>query len=214
MPTFETDEENKRLQHKDRGSKIRDVITKAVSAALSNSNDEDDDDEDVSDESTKGEDVKDEKTSFTKATEKPNEPIELEDSPKNIKGKTQHWGYHLLLDVSECNENINDEEAIKDFLIQLVKEIKMKAIGKPIVVRVDSEKEGRGVSAVQLIESSTITFHGDDDGYNAYIDIFSCAPFNPQIAIKCVKRYFEPKHVGDLWLHRDAGDWPKKPSEV
>lgn len=145
-----------------------------------------------------------------RAAEKPNKPIELEDRPKNVKGKKQHWGYHLLLDVGGCNDGVDDEKVVEDFLRTLVKEIKMKPIGDPILVRVDSKKEGRGVSGVQIIESSTITFHGDMEGHAAYIDIFSCAPFDPELGIKCVKKFFKPKHVGDIWLHRDAADWPKK----
>src|SRR5215813_2352103 len=73
----------------------------------------------------------------------PKKAIQLEDMPKNVKGKRQHWGYHLLLDVSECNKGIDDEGHIRKFLKDLVKRLKMKAIGDPVLVHVDDE-DGRG----------------------------------------------------------------------
>lgn len=153
--------------------------------------------------------IRDTISNAVRATEKPNKPIELEDKPKDIKGKRQHWGYHLLLDVSDCSKGIDDEKNVLEFLKQLVKELKMTPIGEPFLVKV-KEPDGRGISAVQIITTSTITFHGDDDEWSAYIDVFSCAPYEPKVAIDCVKKFFDPKHVGDLWLYRDAGSWPRK----
>lgn len=197
MP-FSNEVESK--ERRERKSKIRDTISKAVSDSKGESKGG----------PTKREDKSQGGYSSIRATEKPNKPIELEDRPKDIKGKGQHWGYHLLLDCSECNERIDDEKAVENFLKQLVKEIKMKPIGDPIIVKVDSKKEGRGISGVQIIESSTITAHFDDEGRAAYIDVFSCAPYDPEVAIKCVRKFFSPKYVGDLWIERDAADWPKK----
>src|ERR1700719_697459 len=172
--------ENK--QRTERKDKIRSVIKQAVSDTKNDS----------------------------KTVEKVNKPIELEDKPKNIKGKRQHWGYHLLLDCGGCNKKIDDEKDIENFLKQLLKEIKMKPLGEPTVIRVDNEEEGRGISGFQMLTTSHISAHFDDSGNNGYIDIFSCAPFDPKTAIKCVKKHFDPKHIGDLFVHRDSGDWPHK----
>lgn len=149
-------------------------------------------------------------TPTIRATEQPNKPIEVEDQPKNISGKRQHWGYHLILDVSECSHGIDDPAYVVQFIKELVVALKMKPIGEPIVVKVDDAVDGRGTSAVQIITTSTITFHGDDDEWSAYIDVFSCAPYDPKVAIDLVHKYFQPKHVGDIWLYRDAGSWPRK----
>lgn len=136
-------------------------------------------------------------------------PHELvDDTAKPWHGKPQHWGYHLLLDVSDCNKNIDDEDAIRTFLKELITALDMKALTKPQIIRVDNE-DGRGVSAVQMITTSSITFHGDDEAYSAYIDIFSCKVFKPETAIKLVQDHFKPKHIGKLWLYRDAGNYPK-----
>lgn len=145
----------------------------------------------------------------TRATEKVNKPIEVEDYKKPQGDPKQHWGYHLVLDVSECSHGIDDPQYVVQFIKHLVQALKMKPIGEPIVVQVN-DTDGRGTSAVQIITTSTITFHGDDDEWSAYIDVFSCAPYDPKVAIDLVHQYFKPKHVGDLWLYRDAGSWPRK----
>jgi S-adenosylmethionine/arginine decarboxylase-like enzyme len=185
MP-ISTEEDNK--QRNERKGKIRGTISKAVS------------------------DSKNQKIGIKESLLKPLELVDVSSKRKvdlENKNKNKHWGYHLLLDISGCNKNIDDEKVIEKFLKTLVKEIKMKPLGDPIIVRVDSKKEGRGVSAVQIIESSTITCHFDDEGNAGYIDIFSCAPYEPKVAIDCIKKFFEPKHIGDLFIYRDAAAFPK-----
>ncbi|SRR5579885_1752959 len=137
-------------------------------------------------------------------------PVEVDDVPsKPLGGRRQHWGYHLILDISGCNHAIDDPAKVKAFLAELVAALKMKTLAPPVVVRVKGE-DGRGVTAVQLITTSSITFHGDDDRWCAYIDVFSCKPFAPKTALDLVRTYFQPKHVGKLWLFRDAGRWPER----
>lgn len=137
-------------------------------------------------------------------------PHELDDdAAKRLKGKRQHWGYHLLLDISHCNEKIDDEKSVEAFLKDLVQTLKMKPIGPPTIVKVHGE-QGRGLTAVQIITTSTITFHGDDEEWCVYLDIFSCKAFDPKQAVKLVKEYFKPKRIGKFFLYRDAGRWPKK----
>ena len=137
-------------------------------------------------------------------------PEELSDIPSNGLLKGTHWGYHLLVDCSECNEYIDDEAKVELFIRELVKKLKMKPLGKPIVIKVDNKEEGRGITAVQVITTSTITFHADDDKMSVYLDVFSCAPYEPKVALDLFYSYFEPKHIAYKWLLRDAGSWPKK----
>lgn len=121
------------------------------------------------------------------------------------KSKKDHWGWHLILDCADCNENIDDEDQIKEFIDTLVEELGMKKLSEITLVRVDSEEEGRGISATVIISTSTITCHFDDQGYCAYIDIFSCKTFEPKTAINTVEDFFDPKTIGDVFLFRDAG---------
>jgi len=132
-----------------------------------------------------------------------------DDYHKSVKGKGEHWGYHLMMDISDCNHHIDDLKSVESFITDLVEALKMERLGKPILVKVNGQ-DGRGITAVQIITTSTITFHGDDDKWSAYIDVFSCKVFDPQIAVDLVEEYFEPKKMGKFWLFRDAGRWPSK----
>lgn len=140
-------------------------------------------------------------------------PYELDDKGgiKPAGGKEDHWGYELILDCSDCNEKIDDPPTVTAYLKEMVTALKMIAVGEPLVHQFTGEgTEGRGTSGVQIITTSSVTFHSDDDGEAAYINVFSCKAFEPQTAIDLTRKYFEPKRCGALWLYRDAGPWPEK----
>lgn len=136
-------------------------------------------------------------------------PEYIDDIP-NAGAEKKHWGYHLLVDCSDCNHDIDDPVKVELFIRELVKKLKMKPIGKPMVIKVDDKEDGRGVTAVQIITTSTITFHGDNEKWSVYLDVFSCAPYEPKTALNLFNQYFQPKHLAYKWILRDAGDWPKK----
>ena len=120
--------------------------------------------------------------------------------------KTEYWGYHLILDCSGVNENISDKAQIQKMLKSLVKRIKMKAVGEPIIKFL---KEGdphlQGYSCLQLIETSSITMHlNDAPESSAYIDIFSCKDFKAEDAIAVVNEYFAPTKIKQRFIHRQA----------
>lgn len=121
-----------------------------------------------------------------------------------------HWGYHLILDLSDCNDEIDDEEAVENFLRDLVAELDMKMLVEPIIKRVDNEEEGRGVTGICVITTSHISCHFDDQGRCGYIDIFSCRQFDPKLAINLVEETFKPRNMGKFWLLRDARPYPEK----
>lgn len=137
--------------------------------------------------------------------------MELDDDPsKATAGKSRHWGYHLILDISKCNKKVDDPKAVAAYLKDMVTALKMKAVGEPLVHQFTNPR-GRGTSGVQIITESSITFHSDDVEWSAYIDVFSCKAFKPQTAIDLTRKRFEPKHIGKpLFLYRDAGPWPEK----
>lgn len=120
--------------------------------------------------------------------------------------KTKYWGYHLILDCSQCNDNISKPSVIREVLKELVSRTKMKAVGSPVIKFL---KEGdphlQGYSCFQLIETSSITMHlNDAPESSAYIDVFTCKTFDPQVAIDVIKEYFKPKKIKKKFLHRQA----------
>ena len=115
----------------------------------------------------------------------------------------EHWGYHLLIDIGGCNDSINDIDTVKRFIKELMVKIDMKPIGDVIAYYIDDET-GKGVSAVQIITTSTLTFHGDDLGKCVYLDVFSCKPYDINTVFDLIDYYFEPKFLNHHFLHRNA----------
>lgn len=77
----------------------------------------------------------------------------------------------------------------------------MKALDDVKIITVDNN-EGHGTSAIQLITTSSITFHSDDKYLNGFIDVFSCKTYDPNIVIKSVEKYFTPKRIQYKFLKR------------
>lgn len=120
--------------------------------------------------------------------------------------KSKSWGYHLILDCSGCNENISDPKIIKEVLQDLLKRTKMKAVGKPIIKFLKpGDPHLQGYSCLQLIETSSITMHlNDAPESSAYIDVFTCKDFDPQVAVDVIEEYFKPKKIKRKFLRRSA----------
>ena len=116
----------------------------------------------------------------------------------------QPWGWHLILDIGKCNPNrIRCQKNIANFSKTLVKQIDMKAYGDPQIVHFGYDNKA-GYTLVQLIETSNITAHFSEDTNTAYIDIFSCKPFDQMIAQSVVGLYFQPECVNSRFIERQA----------
>lgn len=104
------------------------------------------------------------------------------------------WGLTASIDLSGCDHQmIQSPKAIKGFVSALVKEIKMKAYGG-VYLKKFGDDSLEGYSAIQFIETSSITVHFDDKiADRAFIDIFSCQFFDPAAAEKFAKNYFRAK---------------------
>lgn len=119
---------------------------------------------------------------------------------------SKQFGWHLLLDCSNCNRDlIGSRENIYRFVKTLVERIDMVAVGEPIIEMLCVGDPKVGYSLMQLISTSNITGHFMDVSGEAYIDVFSCKPFDIQIAEKCVWEFFEPDTVRVNFLTRNAG---------
>ena len=99
---------------------------------------------------------------------------------------------------------MNDEKQIKAFFDTLIKELKMVPLSG-LLIKSDTKSGDRGISAVQLITTSSITFHSDDEGECIFLDVFSCKDFNRKIPSKLIKKFFDPKDINDKFIYRNAG---------
>jgi len=114
-----------------------------------------------------------------------------------------YWGYHLMLDCSDCNDNIKDPIKIKEFSDELVKRIEMIPYGEPQIIRF-GEGDLVGYTLMQLIETSNINCHFCDIPKAMYLDVFSCKSYNTDIVIQMVKEYFNPGKIRVNYITRHA----------
>lgn len=102
------------------------------------------------------------------------------------------WGMNVSIDIYGCDvDMIKDEAVVKQFIKDLVKFIGMKAYGDPLVKNFGPNPRLFGISALQLIETSSITMHFAPDTKAAHIDVFSCHSFRPNEAGLFCKQYFK-----------------------
>lgn len=133
--------------------------------------------------------------------------VDLKRDPRNElftgeDGK-EHWGFHMMVDCSGCNTNIDDGKQITKFIKTLVDSIKMTAVGEPMLHNFGEATDG-GWSALQLITTSNISMHGDNRIGSMYIDVFSCKPFDQSVVMKLIDDFFKPKFRKVNFIYRDA----------
>lgn len=119
---------------------------------------------------------------------------------------TEYWGYHLILDCKGCDiDKITDRENLAHFVKTLVKKIDMVAYGEPIIQHFATHNPAAaGNSLVQLIETSAITGHFVDINGEAYLDIFSCKPFDIEVAKGVIQEFLNPEKMKLTYLTRQA----------
>jgi S-adenosylmethionine/arginine decarboxylase-like enzyme len=113
------------------------------------------------------------------------------------------WGMVSSIDVYKCNpKKITAKKEIQKFMIQLCDHIGMKRHGPTLIERF-AEGELAGHSAMQFIETSSITMHFDDQHDNrAFIDIFSCKFFDHKKAEKFCRESLEGKSSKSMYYFR------------
>jgi S-adenosylmethionine decarboxylase len=106
-----------------------------------------------------------------------------------------YWGLSSCIDLYECDLGLmQDAEAIQDFVRQLCDRIKMRRFGETQVVRFGDDPRVTGFSMTQLIETSLISAHFADHSCAIYLDVFSCAPYEPEEVAAFAKEFFKAKH--------------------
>ena len=106
------------------------------------------------------------------------------------------WGLLTSLDLYECNpETIRSAEKIKQYVVELCDLIKMRRFGECQVVHFGEDERVKGYSMIQLIETSLISGHFANSTNAAYIDIFSCKPYEPDAAVHFSQKFFEAESL-------------------
>ena len=101
------------------------------------------------------------------------------------------WGLYASVDLKNCNpETIRDAGKIREFVLQLCDLIKMKRFGEPQIINFGPCERVAGYSMTQLIETSLISAHFANETNAAYLDIFSCKEYAPQLTAEFCREFF------------------------
>ena len=119
------------------------------------------------------------------------------------------YGYELILDLHECDVTTFNRKSLDAYFENLCKAIDMQKcerywwddVGVP-----EEEKQTsphtKGTSAVQFLLTSTIVVHTLDDLEAVYINIFSCKPYDKELAEKITKDWFRAKTSRSHFIER------------
>jgi S-adenosylmethionine decarboxylase len=109
-----------------------------------------------------------------------------------------------MLDCAGCNDNIKSRDEIYNFSKTMVSRIDMTAHGEPLIEYLLPGDANQGFSLVQLITTSNICAHFVESNSTAYIDVFSCKPFDVNQAREVVKEFFDPERIKMNFITRHA----------
>lgn len=120
--------------------------------------------------------------------------------------RPHYWGYQALFDCADCDrEKITDPEFLSNWVKGLVKDIAMVPYGEPQVLHFGHNQEHlSGWTVLQFIETSNVLAHFNDHTGEGYIDVFSCMPFDLELAKQNIRRAFDPKTIRVNYITRQA----------
>lgn len=114
---------------------------------------------------------------------------------EKMEEKLEYWGVSSSIDLYDCDLTLmQNADAIREFVKILCDRIKMRRYGETQVVFFGDEPRVQGFSMTQLIETSLVSAHFADGSRAIYLDVFSCAPYDPQDTAKFAADYFKADH--------------------
>ena len=121
--------------------------------------------------------------------------------------KKSYFGPHLMLDLSECSqERINDLDFIFNFLNTLPDKIGMVKITQPYVFPyIGIVPEDKGITGFVVIAESHLSIHTFVEKGYAFVDLFSCKPFDIDIARDIIIKAFISKRPKVYMIERGSG---------
>ena len=119
------------------------------------------------------------------------------------------YGYELILDLHTCNVSAFNREGLDAYFEKLCKAIDMQKceryfwddLGVPEEER-QTSPHTKGTSAVQFILTSSVVIHTLELLEAAYINIFSCKPFDRELAECITKEWFGAKECRAHFIER------------
>ena len=137
------------------------------------------------------------------------------------------YGLHLMMRVSNVHNRaaLSDGESINRFLIELVHELDMNVLAGPMVTQEAGEPQRAGYSGVIILYESHAAIHTYSNLGEAFLDVFSCKPYDVSRVEGVMNRYFGDFEIveqttlgrGVHWgtnVEREMESWREQRPEV
>src|SRR5262245_33441665 len=116
----------------------------------------------------------------------------IEETEESVESEFEYWGVSSCINLYDCDLVLmQNADAIREFVVLLCDRIKMRRYGETQVVFFGDEPRVQGFSMTQLIETSLISAHFADASRAIYLDVFSCAPYDPEDTARFAAEYFK-----------------------
>ena len=123
--------------------------------------------------------------------------------------KNSPYGYELIMDLHDCDASTFNRKSLRAYFKKLCEAIDMQRcklcfwddIGVPEEER-QTSPHTKGTSAVQFILTSNITIHTLDLMEAVYVNIFSCKPYDKDVAELITKEWFGAKECRSTFIER------------
>jgi S-adenosylmethionine/arginine decarboxylase-like enzyme len=118
------------------------------------------------------------------------------------------WGLSCAFDFNGANkQKISDPSIVRKFIKELCDEINMKMYGETWIEKFASHDiKLFGITVLQAIETSSITAHFAENIGEIYLDVFSCAEYDPNKVLEFTIKFFECKK-GIIVSNSQRGLW-------
>lgn len=102
------------------------------------------------------------------------------------------YGLHLMMRVSNVRNRaaLSNSESINRFLVELVHELGMNVLAGPMVTEEAGEPQRAGYSGVIILYESHAAIHTYSNLGEAFLDVFSCKPYDVTRVEDVMSRYF------------------------
>ena len=127
-----------------------------------------------------------------------------------MSASTRAYGFELILDLHGCDTATFTRASLRGYFESLCRAIDMQPCalhfwddeGLPPEDQQTFPPHTRGISAVQFILTSTIVVHTLELLEAAYVNIFSCKPYDRGLAEAITKEWFGAKECRATFIER------------
>ena len=121
------------------------------------------------------------------------------------------FGYHTIVGLKNCaskaiftgSANLPViRQHLESFMGHLCTDINMERHGPLNIEHFGTDEAVKGITAYQLITTSNISLHAVDANSSAYIDVFSCKPYDQLRVQAIVREHFKPESMTVTYLER------------